>query len=169
MMHIPPYYKKPKWQAFFVGIIVGTMVGYLFFLYIYGEHTERWIEENLTLRKELRNLEQDYELLKKDTDDLSKQSEQLLRIKDVEIELLNIDQLKLDRFTTLRLTALIEDEIGAVVGNNISSVSEQRDLLVRTIENKTFKVNQIQYQVKVIYLTIGPTLDVSLEISIQSS
>ncbi|MGP4071264.1 sporulation membrane protein YtrI [Piscibacillus sp. B03] len=165
-MHIPPYYKKPKWQAFFIGVIAGTMVGYLFFLYIYGEHTERWIEENLTLRQELKDLEQDYELLKKDTDD---QSDQLLRIKDVEIELVNVDQLKLDRFTTLRLTALIEDEIGAVVGNQIESVGEQRDLLVRTIENKSFKVNQINYQVKVVYLTIGPTLDVALEIRIQSS
>lgn len=142
------------------------MVGYLFFLYIYGEHTERWIEENLTLRQELKDLEQDYELLKKDTDD---QSDQLLRIKDVEIELVNVEQLKLDRFTTLRLTALIEDEIGAVVGNQIESVGEQRDLLVRTIENKSFKVNQINYQVKVVYLTIGPTLDVALEIRIQSS
>ncbi|WP_143063825.1 sporulation membrane protein YtrI [Piscibacillus halophilus] len=165
-MHIPPYYKRPKWQAFFIGVIVGTMVGYLFFLYIYGEHTERWIEENLTLRQELKDLENDFELLKKDSDD---QSEQLLRIQDVEIELSNTEQVKLDRFTTIRLTSLIEDEIGEVVGDHIESVNEQRDLLIRTIENKNFRVNQIQYQVKVVFLSIGPTLDVTLEVRVQSS
>ncbi|RPF55363.1 sporulation membrane protein YtrI [Aquisalibacillus elongatus] len=169
MMHIPPYYKKPKWQAFFLGVLAGGIIGYIVFLYMFGEHTERWIEENLTLRQDLRQLENDYELIKEETDDLNKQNEQRLNIRDVEIEFVNIEQMRLDRFTSLRLTALVEDEISTVIGRNIESVGEQHELLIRTIENKNFRVNDINYQVKVTLLVIGPTLDISLEIKVQTS
>ncbi|GEL76860.1 sporulation membrane protein YtrI [Tenuibacillus multivorans] len=168
-MHIPPYYKRPSWQAFFIGILVGVVIGYLFFLYVYGEHTERWIEENLTLRQEIKELEQDVELLRQDKDDINMERERRLTIQDVEVEFTNIEDLNLDRFTVIRLTDLVEDEVGTVAGRNIESVSDQRELLIRTIENKTFRVNDIQYQVKVDQLIIGPTLTVTLEISLQGS
>ncbi|WP_134338495.1 sporulation membrane protein YtrI [Filobacillus milosensis] len=168
-MHIPPYYKKPSWQAFFIGVLVGVVIGYLFFLYLYGEHTERWIEENLTLEKELKEVNKEYELLKKDTDQLSEENQKKLTIQDVEVKLLNAKQLKLDRFTTLHLTDLIEDEIGTVMGQNIESVHGQRELLKRTLENKIFKVNNITYNVEIVELTIYTTLYVSVNIKIQSS
>ncbi len=49
-MHIPPYYKRPSFQRFFAGICIGTIIGYLIFIYMFGELQEKWIEENLALR-----------------------------------------------------------------------------------------------------------------------
>ena len=57
-MHIPPYYKKRTWQSFFLGVLAGVIVGYIFFLFVYGKHTERWIEENMEIRTELKQVKQ---------------------------------------------------------------------------------------------------------------
>lgn len=164
MMHIPPYYKKRTWQFFFIGIIVGVVIGYLFFLYVYGEHTERWIEENLALRDQLNETQKAYDLLKKDQDSISQESEKKLTIQQTQIEWLNVNEERIDRFTLYHLSQLVEEELNSVIGRNILSVAEQRDILIRAIENKQYKVNQLNYSIKVIYLTISTNLTISLEV-----
>ncbi|MGM8215602.1 sporulation membrane protein YtrI [Bacillaceae bacterium W0354] len=168
-MHIPPYFKKRTWQFFFIGVIVGAVIGYLFFLYVYGEHTERWIEENLSLRDELREVEKANDLLKRDQDNLSRESEKKLTIQETKIEWLNASEQKIDRFTVYHLTELVEKELNPVIGRNIDAVSDQRDLLIRAIENKEYKISNLKYSVKVVYLTISTKLTISLEVKQQSS
>src|SRR5690625_83853 len=167
-MHIPPYYKQRKWQFFFVGTAVGAVIGYLSFLYVYGEHTERWIEENLALRNELREVQKTNELLLQDQDDMSKESQRRMQVQQIEIEWLNIEDVKIDRFTIYHLNNLVEDELNPIIGSQVEDVAEQRELVIRAIENKVYQVNQINYSVKVVYLTIAPKLIISLEISQES-
>ncbi|MET3682635.1 gas vesicle protein [Alkalibacillus flavidus] len=168
-MHIPPYYKKPTWQTFFIGVLTGVVVGYIFFLYVYGEHTERWIEDNLTIRQELQQIKQENKLLKDDQHDLSQQTEQRLTIQETDIEWTNAEQLDLDRFTTHELEEQLQAQLESIIGQNIESLSEQRTLLIQTIENKVFNIRDVKYQLTVRHMTIAPTLIMSLEIDLTSS
>ncbi|WP_188206412.1 sporulation membrane protein YtrI [Alkalibacillus aidingensis] len=168
-MHIPPFYKKTTWQAFYIGILTGVVIGYLFFLYVYGQHTERWIEENLTLRNELNQVQQENELLKQDKDDLNKANEQRLTVQDIEIEWENADDLDLDRFTMHELNERVQDELQTVMGRNIESISEQRDFLIRSVENKVYNVRDIDYELEVHHITISPTLIISFVIHVSST
>ncbi|MDQ0160183.1 sporulation membrane protein YtrI [Alkalibacillus salilacus] len=168
-MHIPPYYKKASWQTFLIGVLTGVVIGYIFFLFVYGQHTERWIEENLSIRNELHELEQENELLKSDQSDLNEEAEQRVTVQKIEISWTNAEKLDLDRFTTHELKEILLDELESVVGQNIISLSEQRTLLLRTIENKTFNIRDVDYQLAVRHMTIGPTLILSIEVKIASS
>ncbi|PKR79277.1 hypothetical protein CEY16_05925 [Halalkalibacillus sediminis] len=163
-MHFPPYYKKKTWQAFFIGIFAGTIIGYMIFIYMYGVHTERWIEENLTLRNELSEVQNENELLKQDKDDLSEENEKKFTIQKVEIEWLNATELKLDRITLLRLNEKVQAQVQPVIGRSIQSVHDQKELLIRTIENKTYPLNDINYQMEVVHMTLSTTMTISLNI-----
>ncbi|WP_017186302.1 sporulation membrane protein YtrI [Alkalibacillus haloalkaliphilus] len=168
-MHIPPFYKKTTWQAFFIGILTGVVIGYMFFLYVYGQHTERWIEENLTLRNELNQVKQENELLKQDKDDLNRANEERLTIQDIELDWHNADELDLDRFTLHELNENVLQELQTVMGRNIQSVSDQRELLIRTIENKLYNIRDIRYQLEVHHITISTTLIITVKVHITSS
>lgn len=167
-MHIPPYYKKRSFQSFFLGVLTGVVIGYLFFLFVYGEHTERWIEENMEVRDELQKISQENDLLKQDKEHLSEENEERISVQSIEVELENAKQLDLDRFTEYELTDLVIQELNTIVGRNISSVSEQRDLLVRTIEHKTYTVRNINYSLEVTHLTISPILLITVEIHLET-
>ncbi|MFC0015643.1 MULTISPECIES: sporulation membrane protein YtrI [Allobacillus] len=167
-MHIPPYYKKRTWQSFFLGVLAGVIIGYLFFLFVYGKHTERWIEENMEIRTELKQVKQENDLLKQDKENLNEEHEEKLTIQSFEINLSNAKDLELDRFTEYELIEKIEDELNPVIGRNIASVSEQRDLLIRTIENQTYHVRDINYSVKISHLTVAPILVVTVEVTVET-
>nr|WP_289036848.1 sporulation membrane protein YtrI [uncultured Allobacillus sp.] len=167
-MHIPPYYKKRTWQSFFLGVLAGVIIGYLFFLFVYGKHTERWIEENMEIRTELKQVKQENDLLKQDKENLNEKHEEKLTIQSFEINLSNAKDLELDRFTEYELIEKIEDELNPVIGRNIASVSEQRDLLIRTIENQTYHVRDINYSVKISHLTVAPILVVTVEVTVET-
>ncbi|GAA0456235.1 sporulation membrane protein YtrI [Alkalibacillus silvisoli] len=168
-MHIPPFYKKTKWQAFFIGILTGVVIGYMFFLYVYGQHTERWIEDNLAIRNELNQVQQENELLKQDKDDLNRANERRLTIQDIELEWSNSDEIDLDRFTLHELNENVLQELQTIMGRNIESVSEQRELLMRTIENKVYDIRDIQYELEVRHITISPTLIITIDTHITGS
>ena len=166
--HIPPYYKKRTWQSFFLGVLAGVIVGYIFFLFVYGKHTERWIEENMEIRTELKQVKQENDLLKQDKENLNEEHEEKLTIQSFEINLDNAEELELDRFTEYELTERIEDELNPVIGRNIASVSDQRDLLIRTIENQTYHVRDIDYSVTISHLTVAPILVITVEVQVET-
>lgn len=91
-----------------------------------------------------------------------------MQVQQIEIEWLNIEDVKIDRFTIYHLNNLVEDELNPIIGSQVEDVAEQRELVIRAIENKAYQVNQINYSVKVVYLTIAPKLIISLEISQES-
>ncbi|WP_027964262.1 sporulation membrane protein YtrI [Halalkalibacillus halophilus] len=168
-MHLPPLHKKKNWQRVFIGFIFGVMCGYMIFLYMYGVHTERWIESNLEVREQLHKVEQENELLKRDQDDFNKESEEKLTIQSIEVEWLNEEDLGLDRFTTRALEESIHQELNSIMGQNIASVSEQRLILIRAIENKLYTVRDLNYTLTIDHITIAPTLILSINIAVDSS
>lgn len=169
-MHIPPYYKKAGWQRFFAGVFIGGVIAYGIFLFMYGTHFEGWIEENLKLREEVRDLKDRAESLNKDKEELSEKRKQHLVVQSVEIEFLNENKLLsenlTDRLSLYKLRELAKEQIHDVVGKDVSSVADNERLLITSIESKIYRVDEFTYELKVERLIIAPELKASLQIQI---
>lgn len=165
-MHIPAYYKKKEVQYFFSGAVIGAIIAYIIFLYMYGSQTERWIEENIQLHSKINDLERENQTLSKDKENLQSKTKENLTIQKIDVKLLNAEQLKLDRFVVYQLTESIKEELGSLIGKTIPSVSENESLVFAAIENKTFSVDDFSYDAKITTLTISQTLRVKVNIQI---
>src|SRR5690606_5676599 len=116
LMHIPPYYKKPTWQHFFVGIVFGGIIAYLVLLYMYGTMYETLLEENQQLKSEINNLTLQNEALMKDNEDLNEQSNKVPVVNSIEVKITNWEKFKLDRLTVYELAELVKEEINHLIG-----------------------------------------------------
>ncbi|WP_058307112.1 sporulation membrane protein YtrI [Gracilibacillus massiliensis] len=167
-MHIPPYYKRPALQRFLAGICIGTIIGYLIFIYMFGELQEKWIEENLALRSKLQDLTQTYETLLENHQALDEQSKEGLQVNEIKINFLNLKELKLenDRLMIHELEEAIRTEANHAVGKNVEDIANSIDLLISTIENKTINIDDFRYQAEVSRVIVNETLQLSIRLKI---
>ncbi len=56
-MRIPPYYHKPSWQQFFSGLILGGVISWGIFLYIFGVWQEKQANQIQKQKEEIQELE----------------------------------------------------------------------------------------------------------------
>ncbi|WP_051353134.1 sporulation membrane protein YtrI [Thalassobacillus devorans] len=164
MMHIPTYYKRRGWQRFFAGVIAGAIIAYGLLLYVSGSLLEHWVEENIRLRGKLTELESAYEGLLNTQEEEEKQ----FTVQQIEIAFTNDKRLQLDRLTKHQLETLIKHEIENVIGKNVEEIGKNRDLLIKAIENKRFRIDDFTYQVEVVQLIIYTQLSFELSISIDT-
>ncbi|KGX89104.1 sporulation membrane protein YtrI [Pontibacillus litoralis] len=170
-MHIPPYYKKKEWQRFLAGVFIGGVMAYCVFLFMYGTHMERWIEENMELRGTISDLENQNSLLTQDKKELNDQKKKVIKVQDLEIVFLNekklLRQNKMDRLTVYKLRNLAKEQLPDVIGKDIKGLSDNASLLYTAIEAKTYTIDSLTYELKVerlimtqnvvVMITIHPT------------
>ena len=163
-MHIPTYYKRESWQRFFAGAVVGAIIAYGLFLYVNGSLLEHWVEENIRLRGKLTELESAYEGLL----NTHEEEQEQFTIKQIGITFTNDKRLQLDRLTKHQLETLIKGELEDVIGRNVEVVGENRDFLIKAVENKRYQIDEFTYQVEVVQLIIYRQLSLELSISIDT-
>ncbi|SFM08067.1 hypothetical protein SAMN04487943_107180 [Gracilibacillus orientalis] len=170
-MHIPPYHKRPSWQRFLAGVAIGTIIGYIIFIYMFGELQEKWIEENLALRGDLQNLNQSYENLRKNHETLDQQTKKGLQVKEINIEFLNLKELNIDndRIMIQQLEEAVRTEAAHAVGKNINDMADSIDLLIATIENKTINIDDFKFQAEIQRIIVSETLYLSIQLKMADS
>ncbi|MGM8213585.1 sporulation membrane protein YtrI [Virgibacillus sp. W0430] len=167
-MHIPPYYKNKSWQYFFVGILFGSVLSYFIFILMYGTMYEQLLEENLEIQLKLSELESQNEALLQDKKDLDEKSKNALTIESIDITISNATDLRFDRLITHQFEVLIKEEINHIVGRDIHTVSENDELLISTIENKAFSIDDFTYYFEVIKLSISKRVKITLKAKISN-
>lgn len=158
-MHIPPYHKKKTWQRFFAGSLVGGIIAYIIFIFMYGTMYENQLKENLELTSQVNDLKNQNEALLKDTENLK--TPVTVSVIDITIE--NAEEISLDSLVVPKLEELVKDEISHITGQSVSIVDEIDQLLISAIENKEYTIDDIHYQFTVRKLTISETVKVFLE------
>lgn len=166
-MHIPPFYKKKSWQRFFVGVFIGGVLSYCVVIYMYGQMYEQLLEKNMTLQSELNDVQKQNESLLKTNEDLDKQSKQPVTVKEINLEISNKEELKLDTFTTHKLEELVKDEIDYLIGEDIQIVTESEELLISAIENKVYQADGLSYYFEISRLTISPQINLTLKAKLE--
>lgn len=158
-MHIPPYHKKKTWQRFFAGSLVGGIIAYIIFIFMYGTMYENQLKENLELTSQVNDLKNQNEALLKDTENLK--TPVTVSVIDITIE--NAEEISLDSLAVPKLEELVKDEISHITGQSVSIVDEIDQLLISAIENKEYTIDDLRYQFTVRKLTISETVKVFLE------
>ncbi|MCP8967440.1 sporulation membrane protein YtrI [Ectobacillus ponti] len=159
-MRIPPLYKTRTWQMFFVGAVIGGVISWLIFLYMYGVFQEEQTQLILQQKQKILELEQDKHLLIEDKNKLNENAKQELTIQDIQVEIVNHDQF--DSLTVHMLTAAVRDDLRPILTQSIQSVADNKSLLKKVIENKTYERDERRYRFKVDTIYFDTVLEISL-------
>ncbi|WP_164216769.1 sporulation membrane protein YtrI [Virgibacillus sp. YIM 98842] len=162
-MHIPPFYKKPTWQRFFAGTLIGGILAYGVFLYMYGSMFEEMLAQNRAFQAEINDLENQNEALIQDMEELSDNSEKILRVETIEVTIANSEQLGLDRLLIHDLEEMVKQEVDHIIGQDLSVIGQSDMLLESTIKNKDYIIDDFHYKLEVKLLTIWETVRITVE------
>jgi len=166
-MHIPPVYKRPSWQRFLIGVVVGVVVAYVIMLFMYGTIYEQIVQENSELRASNKELTNFNDALLEDKEEAEEQEAKPYTIEQIDIMIENEKELRLDRLATHQLEELITDEIDLIIGKSVQSTAENNELLIAAIENKTFKIDGFSYSFEVSRFILYSTAKITLKATIE--
>lgn len=163
-MRMPPYFSRPAWQRFFAGMAIGGIISWFFFLYIFGEWNEKYSKEIKKQREEIADLKNDIKIWQEDYKELNKLNSQKLIVQEIKVKIQNSDKYKLDSFSVFEIEDEIKEDIKMMSAKDIETVFNSSDLIVRTIENKVFKVNDKRFRAEVKQMKIYTTLSIKVNI-----
>ena len=163
-MRIPPFYKSPACQRFLAGAFIGAIISWFIFLFIFGELQEKQLKLIYKQEQTIKDLNDKLEIWKQDYETLNKKNQKKLKVQEISIHFTNEDELKIDSFTKLNLEEGVKEELKNIMNKNIESVAENKELIIKTIENKTFKIDNQKYKAKVEQLYLFTTLDIYLKL-----
>lgn len=161
-MHIPPYYKQKSWQRFIIGVVTGSLIAYMIFIYMHGKMYEKIYEENLDLQSKVSELKSRNDSLLQDKKALDEKSKQQPMIEHIDIFISNQEELRLDRLIVYQLDHMIKQEINHIIGKEIKAISESDQLLISTIENTAFTIDDFTYYFEIERMTISDTVKLIL-------
>ena len=163
-MRIPPYYQRPSWQRFFSGMVIGGIISWCIFLYIFGV----WQEENAKLIRKQENdiaeLKNDIKIWQEDYEELNNRNLGKITIQKINIKIINWEKYKLDEFSVFETEEDVRNDIKMVLAKDLETVAKSKDLIKKIIENKPIKIYDKRYKLKVREMVIFTTLTVELEI-----
>ncbi|MFB1050843.1 sporulation membrane protein YtrI [Paraliobacillus sp. JSM ZJ581] len=165
-MHIPPFYKRESWQRFLAGTFVGAILAFFVFVYMYGQLYEGWVEENLELRAQLQEIKSNYKALEENNKQLDQRYQQRTTVSSIEITILNQKQLDLDDLIIREFEEIIKLEINEAIGKEVDDLSKNYSFLIRTLENKIYRIHNFSYQANVQHLFIKETLEVHIKLNL---
>jgi hypothetical protein len=166
-MRIPPYYRKPTWQQFFAGVLIGGIISWFIFLYIHGEWQEEYSKKITTQKNEIADLQKEKLIWQEEFKKLNKENREQLIVQTLYIKVKNTKKYDIDSLSVLEIEETVEEDISMMVAKDIDTVYKSRELIKRIIENKTIKVNDKRYKLKVTEMTIFTTLSIELEMMIE--
>ncbi|MGP4062571.1 sporulation membrane protein YtrI [Halobacillus sp. H74] len=163
-MHFPHYHKKKEWRRLFAGIVLGAVIGYAVFIYIHGELQEKYTEEHIEMTAKMSELEAKYEGLLNNQEQGTDQKP--LTVTDLAVSYTNAKKLEVDLLTQHQLTTLVKDQLSTIPGKDITVIADQVDLMISTVENKNYVVDDFTYELKVTRLIVSEVITLNLEIKL---
>ncbi len=166
-MRIPTYYHKPTWQQFFAGAVIGGIISWFIFLYIFGVWQEEYSKEIQQQKDRIDELTAEKKIWQEEFEKVNKENQEKLTVQSVYIKITNKDKYRLDKFSVFEMEDKIREDLRIMIAKDIETVYNSRELIRRTIENKTLKARDKRYKFKVTEMTIYTTLSIELEIEIE--
>ncbi|MDG5786988.1 hypothetical protein QA612_05745 [Evansella sp. AB-P1] len=163
-MRIPPFYHEKSWQRFFVGFILGMIFGWVFFLYHFGLVHDKLIMDINELKTTIVKQENTIETLRKEDNERNEEMKKNLTVQDIKIEFTNEDDVNLSELALHELRGAVENLLESVRNQNIETVAISKDFLESTVENKTFGINDKEYQLRMEKLILFTTIEMNLRI-----
>ncbi|MFC5774659.1 sporulation membrane protein YtrI [Ectobacillus antri] len=163
-MRIPPLYRFPLWRVAFASMVIGGIISWGIFLFVYGELQEKQQRLLLMQQNEINQLEKAYHHLMEDKQRSNEEIRKTLTVQDIQIEIINHDELRLDSLAVHSLTTDIKGELQNLLNKSVSTVADHKELLCKAIENKIYKRDEFLYRFEVRTIYFDTTLNISLKI-----
>ena len=165
-MRIPPLYKKPGWQRFFAGVVIGSLISWFVFLFQFGVLQERQIQLITQQQAKIKTLEDYRDTLLEDYSKLNEENKKKLTIQDFKIELINHEKYNLAQLTRHNLIDAVMKDINHLLTMDVESLSKNKELLKKAIENKGYRIDDKMYKLQIYTVTFGTTLELTLKIEL---
>ncbi|RSL32955.1 hypothetical protein D7Z54_13100 [Salibacterium salarium] len=163
-MRIPPYYRRPGWQRFFAGIIIGVLGGWAFFLFQFGAVHEELVVELNKQRLQIKDQEEQIEVLRSEERERNEENEEKLTIQDIIIDFTNQEKARLNELTLYELKQQAEGEVKFLKNKNIESVVEGKELIKNAVENKVYRIGEREYKLQIEEMHIYSSLELHIKI-----
>jgi hypothetical protein len=166
-MRIPPFYKNVAVQRFFAGMVIGGLVSWCIFIFIFGESQERYSTEIENQKKIITALEKDKEIWQEEFKSMNKKAEERLTIQGIVIKLNSKDKEKynIKPFNALEIEDAIKEDLSTIIAKDMELVYKSRALLKKSIENKVVVSDNKRYKFKVSELFIYTTVYIEISIT----
>ncbi|WP_338750641.1 sporulation membrane protein YtrI [Bacillus sp. FJAT-52991] len=169
-MRVPTFHKRQKRKWLLSGAVIGSCISWLLFLYMFGSLQER---QALTLelqKNEIRDLSAHLEIWQEEYKMLNKKTLHKLTVQEVEIEIMNYEKYGIDDAQSIyEIQENIKKDLSVLSAKDLETVYSQKELLRQTIENKTIKINQKSYSLRVKEWLFYTTIHIQLELTLQDN
>jgi hypothetical protein len=143
------------------GCVIGILLGFAFFLLLDGASQERRINQIRQLQAETHLLKEERRALIRAEDRKNRELEKKRTVQEITIAIFGKAP---DRATRTELTHAVKAELRPLIGQNLSSVSDNRELIVKVIEKKPFIYAEITYHFKVRSIVVDSHMAIDLAI-----
>ncbi|MBT2638497.1 sporulation protein [Bacillus sp. ISL-45] len=166
-MRIPPYYRRPEWQRFFSGMAIGALLSWVLFLYIHGVWMEKQAKKIEQQKDEIADLKSDIQIWMEDYEELNKKNQENLTVQEIKVKIVNDKKYKqLDTLSIYEIEEETKGQLNMLLAKDLDSVFKSRDLITKVIENKSIKVNDKRYKLKIKSMVIYTSVSIQVEISL---
>ncbi|ANB57918.1 putative sporulation membrane protein ytrI [Anoxybacillus sp. B7M1] len=163
-MRIPPYYRDKTWQRFFAGAAIGAVLSWFIFLHLFGVLQEKQVRQITELQDKIADLNSDIQIWQEDYIKLNKLNKKKLTVQEIRIQLVNANEYKLDSYMKFHIEESVKEDVSHLVAKDIETVYQSKDLLKKTIENKTYTINEQTYRLEITELFLFTTLSIELKL-----
>lgn len=163
-MRIPAKDQMREWRRLFVGMALGAIISWLIFLYIYGEWQEEYSKTIKEQREDIRTLEKEKEIWQEDIQKLNKENEDKLTIQQINVKIINHEKYNLDLFSVHEFEEAIKEDIRTLLTKDIETAYKSRELIRRTIENRSFVAHDKRYRLQIKEVVYYTTLSIELNL-----
>jgi hypothetical protein len=167
-MRIPPYYRRPSWQRFFAGMVIGGAISWCIFIYIFGV----WQEKHTALidkqSEEIVDLKEEKKIWQEEYKEMNKRTIEQLTIQKINVKITNWEKYKLDLLSVSEIEDSVKDDISMMIAKDMDTVYKSKELIKKIIQNKPVKINDKRYKLLVRELVIFTTLSIQLEIDFEN-
>ncbi|OIK08529.1 sporulation protein [Bacillus sp. MUM 116] len=163
-MRIPPYYRRPSWQRFFSGMVIGGAISWFIFLYIFGVWQEKHTQKIRKQEDDILELKKDINIWQQEYKEINKRNIEQITVQKINVKITNWEKYKLDYLGTFETEESVKDDISMMLAKDLDTVYKSKELITKIIENKRVKINNKRYKLQVKKMIIYTTLSIELEI-----
>ncbi|MBO8177229.1 MAG: sporulation protein [Bacillus sp. (in: Bacteria)] len=164
-MRVSSYHHQPHMQRFLAGVALGGMISWLIFLFIFGSLQEKQTKLIDQQQEEIKELKHSISIWQEEFIAVNKKNKELLKVQDIKVKITNFQRYEIEDKHSIFLTEeAVKKDLQVLLAKDLEAVFKNRELLKKTIENKTIKINEKRYRFVVKELYFFTTIYVYLEL-----
>ncbi|HET7627793.1 MAG TPA: sporulation membrane protein YtrI [Bacillales bacterium] len=163
-MRIPQHFKTRDWQRFSAGLILGIIVGWMFFIVISGIAQERQLTMIYEQKQDIKQLKSQLKTWQEESNEKNEQLEQKLTVQSIKVTFVENRNNEISKSELFEIRSAVSEQLSSLIHQNIESVAENQRMIKQVIENKTYEVEKNRFRVKVATLVIYSTVKVVLNV-----